>query len=150
MWQYVKSELRDVCSSQPQPFGKKYLFSWAARSKLLWAWGAGGGATISSINFNLNLRKGHSWKALVQIWMSQWNCNKSLRGFKAQRSSRHNSWVWISVLFPPILDITLFLPCDTLPVQCAVWKSSRSTLFYILWEPMTVILIIEHLNKLFL
>lgn len=68
MWQDVKSELRDVCTSQPQPLGKKYLFSWAARSKLLWATHRGVGVTLFSINFNLTLRKGNSWKALLRMW----------------------------------------------------------------------------------
>lgn len=57
MWQDVKSELRDVCTSQPQPLGKKYLFSWAARSKLLWATHRGVVQTFFSINFNHTLRK---------------------------------------------------------------------------------------------
>lgn len=57
MWQDVKSELRDACTSQPLPLGKKYLFSWAAHSKLSEATHPGMGVMFLSINFNLTLKE---------------------------------------------------------------------------------------------
>lgn len=90
MWQDVKSELRDVCTSQPQPLGKKYLFSWAARFQLLWATRRGAGQTIYSINFNLTLRNRQYLESISSNKEDVWQIFECVV-FIIQRSRRHNA-----------------------------------------------------------
>lgn len=114
MWQDVKSELRDVCTSQPQPLGEKYLFSRAARSKLLWATHRGSGHGGLFLSFEPTQRKGLSGRTLVWRWsLSERKCCKPLRAFN---NSEVKSWQFVGVVYLKHSSTWLMYACQ-LPLR---------------------------------
>lgn len=119
MWQDVKSELRDVCTSRPQPLDKKYLFS--VNGDLTWRRGLFLKSTSSSLCLNdfrykCECLRGSAarsrsvpWKAAGNVLaggeqlsvpfyflVCHQNCTKQISVKMKGGSMRKNPWIIIS------------------------------------------------------